>query len=61
MVIHYSFLPCLPPVRITKAGNGEESSRLTEKRYGNRMERRLTGRRGGDEEGKRRPRHGTEG
>ncbi|MBW8003450.1 MAG: hypothetical protein FVQ80_15790 [Planctomycetes bacterium] len=29
------------PYRMTKAGNGEESSRLIEKRYGSLMEKRL--------------------
>ena len=35
--------------KITQAGSGEEYSSLTEKRGRNRMERRLTGGRGGGE------------
>ncbi len=45
-----------------ESGTSEEFSSLNEIRGDNRMERRLTEKReGGDEEGKKRPRHGTEG
>ncbi len=59
--------PTIPlPYGQTPTGSNDnrmqkEFSSLTERRCGSRMERRLTEERGGGEEGKRRPRYGTEG